>query len=59
MIPPLAARGHRVLAPDLIGFGKSDKPTARTDYTFERHVDWISEWLLALDLQNITLFCQD
>jgi haloalkane dehalogenase len=59
MIPPLAARGHRVLAPDLVGFGKSDKPTLRSDYTFERHVDWMSEWLLALDLKDITLFCQD
>jgi haloalkane dehalogenase len=59
MIPPLAARGHRVLAPDLVGFGKSDKPAARNDYTFERHVDWMSEWLLALDLRDITLFCQD
>jgi haloalkane dehalogenase len=59
MIPPLAARGHRVLAPDLVGFGKSDKPTLRSDYTFERHVDWMSEWLLALDLKDVTLFCQD
>jgi haloalkane dehalogenase len=59
MIPPLVARGHRVLAPDLIGFGRSDKPTLRTDYTFERHVDWMSDWLTGLDLTNITLFCQD
>jgi haloalkane dehalogenase len=59
MIPPLVARGHRVLAPDLIGFGRSDKPTSRTDYTFERHVDWMSAWLTGLDLTNITLFCQD
>jgi haloalkane dehalogenase len=59
MIPPLVARGHRVLAPDLIGFGRSDKPTLRTDYTFERHVDWMSDWLTGLDLKNITLFCQD
>jgi haloalkane dehalogenase len=59
MIPPLAARGHRVLAPDLIGFGRSDKPTRRADYTFERHVDWMSAWLTGRDLTNITLFCQD
>ena len=59
MIPPLVARGHRVLAPDLVGFGRSDKPAARADYTFERHVDWISAWLTALELTNITLFCQD
>lgn len=59
MIPSLAARGHRVLAPDLVGFGRSDKPALRTDYTFERHVDWMSTWLTALDLRDITLFCQD
>ena len=59
IIPLLVVRGHRVLAPDLIGFGRSDKPAARTDYTFERHVDWTSAWLTALDLKGITLFCQD
>ncbi|MFT3728910.1 MAG: haloalkane dehalogenase [Terricaulis sp.] len=59
IIPPLAAKGYRVLAPDLIGFGRSDKPAARTDYTFERHVAWMSQWLTQLDLNGITLFCQD
>lgn len=59
MIPPLVSAGHRVLAPDLIGFGRSDKPARRDDYTFERHVDWMSDWLTQLDLQNVTLFCQD
>lgn len=58
-IPPLAAACHRVLAPDLIGFGKSDKPASRDDYSYERHVAWISHWLTQLDLHNITLFCQD
>ena len=58
-IPPLAAAGHRVLAPDLIGFGKSDKPASRDDYSYERHVAWMSDWLTQLDLNNITLFCQD
>ncbi len=58
-VPDLAARGHRVIAPDLIGFGKSDKPAARGDYTYERHVAWMSDWLTALDLTDITLFCQD
>jgi haloalkane dehalogenase len=58
-VPPLVDAGHRVLAPDLIGFGKSDKPVERLDYTYERHVAWMSEWLLSLDLNNITLFCQD
>jgi haloalkane dehalogenase len=58
-VPDLVARGHRVIAPDLIGFGKSDKPAARGDYTYERHVAWMSAWLTALDLTDITLFCQD
>lgn len=59
MIPRLVAAGHRVLAPDLIGFGKSDKPTQKTDYTFPRHVEWMRSWLLQLDLKNITFFGQD
>ncbi len=58
-IPPLAAHGHRVLAPDLIGFGKSDKPMDRAAYTYENHVAWMRNWLEGLDLTNITLFCQD
>jgi haloalkane dehalogenase len=59
MITGLAAKGHRAVAPDLIGFGKSDKPTEQSDYTFERHVRWMSDWLIAMKLENITLFCQD
>jgi haloalkane dehalogenase len=59
MISLLVARGHRVLAPDLIGFGRSDKPAERSDYTFERHVDWMSAWLTQLELTGLTLFCQD
>jgi haloalkane dehalogenase len=51
--------GFRVLAPDMPGFGKSDKPAAREDYTYERLVDWMSEWLTHLDLNGMTLFCQD
>ncbi|GAA0308171.1 haloalkane dehalogenase [Sphingomonas oligophenolica] len=58
-VPALVAKGHRVIAPDLIGFGKSDKPAARTDYSYERHVAWMRDWLTALDLRHITLFCQD
>lgn len=58
-VPPLVAAGHRVIAPDLIGFGKSDKPADRADYTYERHVQWMSDWLTDLDLRDITLFCQD
>lgn len=59
MIPPVAAAGLRVLAPDLIGFGKSDKPTASSDYSFSGQVEWIRQWMEALDLRDITLVCQD
>lgn len=59
MIPPLAAAGARVLAPDLIGFGRSDKPSERGDYSYARHVGWMSRWLTDLDLHDVTLFCQD
>lgn len=59
MIPPIAAAGLRAIAPDLVGFGRSDKPTARTDYTFARHVAWMWAWLEAQDLRDITLVCQD
>ena len=58
-VGPLVAAGHRVIAPDLIGFGRSDKPASRADYSYERHVDWTAQWLTVLDLQRITLFCQD
>jgi haloalkane dehalogenase len=58
-VPDLAARGHRVVAPDLVGFGRSDKPAARADYTYERHVAWMSDWLVRNELTGITLFCQD
>ena len=59
LIPALVAAGHRVLAPDLIGFGRSDKPADRADYTYERHVAWLSQWFTGLGLQDVTLFCQD
>ena len=59
MIPKLVTAGYRVLAPDLIGFGRSDKPADRDDYTYERHVAWLSQWFTALDLRDVTLFCQD
>ncbi len=59
MIPLFLAAGHRVVAPDLIGFGRSDKPTERSDYTYERHVAWMSEWLVTNQLTNLTLVCQD
>ena len=59
MIPPLQAAGHRVIAPDLVGFGRSDKPTRVEDYSYARHVAWLATFLERLDLRRITLFCQD
>ncbi len=59
MIPVLVNAGFRVLAPDLIGFGKSDKPTSKSDYTYKRHVGWVKEWIQELNLKQINLFCQD
>jgi haloalkane dehalogenase len=59
MIPGLVAAGLRVIAPDLVGFGRSDKPAAREDYTFQRHVDWMRGFLDAVRLTDINLFCQD
>ncbi len=60
MIPPLVKAGLRVLAPDLIGFGRSDKPAAREDYTYARHVRWLTELVVdRLQLRDAVLFCQD
>jgi len=60
MIPVLTAAGHRCIAPDLVGFGRSDKPSEQDDYTYQRHVDWMSEVLFGhLDLRDITYFGQD
>lgn len=59
MIPPVAEAGYRVLAPDLIGFGKSDKPSKITDYSYQSHIDWLCAWMDQLELNNIILFCQD
>jgi len=59
MIPPVVASGARVIAPDLIGFGKSDKPTQTSDYTYARHVAWMSDWFKQMDLSGVVLVCQD
>lgn len=60
MIPVLTAAGLRCIAPDLVGFGRSDKPTERTDYTYARHVEWVRTLLFdELDLHDITFFGQD
>ena len=58
MIPPLVAAGHRVLAPDLIGFGRSDKPTRMDDYTYLRHVEWVTDWFEQLDLPASPSSCR-
>ncbi len=59
MVPVLVEAGHRVVVPDLVGFGRSDKPARREDYTYQRHVDWMRAFLETLDLRDITLFGQD
>ena len=59
MIGPVADAGYRVIAPDMIGFGKSDKPAARGAYGFDRFVGWMRAFVAALDLRDITLVCQD
>jgi haloalkane dehalogenase len=59
MIPALTGAGLRAIAVDLVGFGRSDKPAQRSDYTYERHVDWMHAVIDRLDLRDVTLFCQD
>jgi haloalkane dehalogenase len=59
MIPVFAAAGLRALAPDLVGFGRSDKPADPADYTYARHVTWMTDWLVGLEVRGATLVCQD
>ena len=59
MVPPVAQAGHRVIAPDLIGFGRSDKLVKQKDHSYQFHVDITTSFIEKLDLKNITLFCQD
>ncbi len=59
MVSPFVQAGYRVVAPDLPGFGKSDKPAKRADYSYARHVAWMQDWLQVMDLNNIILICQD
>jgi haloalkane dehalogenase len=60
MIPVLVAAGHRVICPDLVGFGRSDKPTRREDHSYARHVEWMRTLAFdVLDLRNVTLVGQD
>jgi len=59
MVPVITAAGYRAIAPDLPGFGRSDKPSKRSDYTYQRHVDWMTAFIEAIDFQNATLVGQD
>lgn len=59
MIPPIVAAGFRAVAPDLIGFGKSDKLPTISGYSYQKHVDWVRTLVERLDIRNITLFGQD
>ena len=59
MIPVLLQAGYRVVAPDLVGFGRSDKPARKADYSYLNHVQWMKAWMERVDLQGVTLFCQD
>ena len=60
MIAPLVESGCRVVAPDLIGFGRSDKPTLTSDYSYARHIAWVEALVFGhLDLNDITYFGQD
>ena len=59
MIPILNDAGIRVIAPDLVGYGKSDKPASRNDYSYQNQVDWMNQWLVKNDLNNLIFFGQD
>jgi haloalkane dehalogenase len=59
MIPIILNNGNRAVAPDLAGFGRSDKPAERNHYTYQSHVDWMQAWLDKIGLNQITLVCQD
>jgi haloalkane dehalogenase len=59
MIPRFVEAGFRAVAPDLVGFGRSDKPADVEEYSYARHVGWMTEWMEAVDLRGVTLVCQD
>ncbi|MFC6045054.1 haloalkane dehalogenase [Nocardioides hankookensis] len=59
VVPVLVAAGVRVIAPDNIGYGRSDKPAVATDYTFARHIEWTRSLVTRLDLRDVTLVAQD
>ena len=59
MIPILNDSGIRVIAPDLVGYGKSDKPASRNDYSYQNQVDWMNQWLVKNNLNDLIFFGQD
>lgn len=59
MIPLFTAAGYRVIAPDYIGFGRSDKLKREEDYSFQSHVDWLRSFLQSMSLKNVTAFMYD
>jgi len=59
MIPVFTAAGYRAVVPDLVGFGRSDKPASRQDYTYRKHVGWMKDWMDAIGISGITLLGQD
>ncbi len=59
MIPILNDAGIRVIAPDLVGYGKSDKPSSRDDYSYQNQVDWMNQWLVKNNLYDLIFFGQD
>ncbi len=59
MIPPLVEAGFRCIAPDLVGFGRSDKPIDRASYTYRQHIDSLDKVVSAISMKSATLFGQD
>ena len=59
MIPLFTATGFRAVVPDLVGFGRSDKPSQRSDYSYKKHVQWMKEWIDEVGLKDITMLGQD
>src|ERR1700733_9618511 len=59
MVARLAPQGLRAVAPDLIGFGRSDKPVARASYSVQAHIDWLAQFISHVALSDLTLFVQD
>lgn len=59
MIPPIVRAGFRVLAPDLVGFGRSDKPPDRASYSYAAHMRWLTAWFDQVCRSPVVIFCQD